>query len=754
MLLGTLALAIGASSMAPMWAPAGIADDADAHIAFRGTFSSDGQPTVLRLAGASQLLVWLDGNLIEDGPARFAKPFPEYQDLPIQPSPGRHVLAIHAHNDGVTTRILSEGKPFLNCGVFEGTKDIPIEWHCARIPGYRPRTRRISDILGWIDWVDTTHIWPGWQGATFEDAAWPRPVVIDPGIGPIQPAKTRPVQLLPVALRPIASGPLADEFGYEADDPSVRFFLRDLTPRDQPAQGEWRRYDLGRVRLGRPRFTIDVPRGAVVEFALCEQLRHGRVHPWITLSGSPTCNFDHFVACGGQQEFMPTTPKGGRFLEVHILSVRKPRFVSQEFLERTYYGEPQGSFKCDDPLLTRIWQVGVDTVRACSDDSLVDCPTRERGEWTGDVATVATDICSVAFDDLSLSRRGLVQAAQAARRDGLVAGVGPGDPGYLSTYAAQWVCACVHYWELTGDKSLLEELWPAAKANLASFRSHLNSDGVQDSLGWAFVDWGYVRNSGPTDIALDIHTLLALNAMERWQAAVAPDERTDLQAVHEQLEATVRGWLSTQLAKPGGWQNVGYQRAALALLAHLVEANQVKPCIAYIKNHLLRCFPNDPSAPRLSDPGAVNDRFMTPYFCHFALTALMEHGETDFVLNQYRKCWGWALSFGDSTWLEVFDTRWSHCHEWSGCPTWQLSRYVLGLRSRFDLGPDTFELDIHPGSLKHAEGILPTPSGHPVSVHWTKTPRGVEVRLNSYQPIHLHIGNRSLKFQGVFRVTV
>ena len=654
----------------PLWCPVGMADDADAHVAFRGKFETSGGLSEIRMLGASGDLVWLDGKLVADGPARFAKPFPEYQTLKLSLTAGAHVLAIHAHNEGATTRILAEMKPFVWFEVRQGEASLPIQWKCNRIGGYRPRAHRISDILGWIDWVDTSQTWAGWEQPGFDDRSWPEPVGTDPGIGPITAARTSPVRIVPMPLVHVARGRLAETYGYESDDPAVRFFLRDLDPKNLPAQGFWRRYDLGRVRLGRPCFTLDAPKGAVIEFAMCEALRSGRVHPWITLSGSTTCNFDHFVARGGEQVFMPTTPKGGRFLEVHVLTSGGVNFEKEEFLERTYYGEPQGSFECDDPLLNRVWRTGVETLRSCSEDALVDCPTRERGEWTGDVASVATDICGVAYSDLSLSRRALVQAAQAARSDGLVAGVGPGDPGYLSTYAAQWVTACVHYYELTGDKSLLDELYPAARKNVAAFEAKLTPNGLRDDLGWGFVDWGYVRNDGPSDMALNLHYAMALKSMIRWDSICSsPDSRGASDDTNlKEVTRLIQGWLAGQTSKPGGWGNVGYHCGALALLAGFVPADQRHACIEMIEKHLLTCFPNDPNGPRLSDPGQAGDRFMTPYFCHFAFDALLQNGETDFVLSQYRKCWGWALDQGVTTWLEVFDTRWSHCHDWSGCP--------------------------------------------------------------------------------------
>ena len=739
----------------PLWAPKGVADDPDSFVAFRGTFATPRQAgsipfdTAIQMVGASEYLVWVDGHLLHDGPARYAKGFPEYQTLRLHLRTGPHTIAMQVRNDGVTTRILSAIRPYVWCSVRGPNGQNAVQWKCARIPGYQPRVHRISDLLGWIDWCDSGQIWPNWQKRVFDDSKWQVPVEIDPGIGPITAAKTTPVRLNSLPIKPFSTGTMTVNYGYEQDEPATRFFLDDLDPEGVPPQGVWRRYDLGRVRLGRPQFTLDAPKGAVVEFAMSEQLRHGRVHPWITLSGSTTCNMDHFIARGGPQEFMPFTPKGGRFLEVHIKVEGAVKFLNESFLERTYYGEPQGSFECDDPLLNMIWQTGVNTVRSCSEDSFVDCPTRERGEWTGDVASVASDIAAVTWSDLSLSRRALVQAAQAARADGLVAGVGPGDPGYLSTYAAQWVTACVHYWELSGDKSLLEEMLPAARKNMRAFRNRSDQNGVSDELGWAFIDWGYVRNEGKSDMALNIHYLMALRSMVRWENAVGDaNEVATIQATTQGIESLASNWLKGRLAEPGGWNNIGYQVASLTLLADLVPKDQVIACTHKIKAHLLECFPNNPNGPRLSDPSVSNEHVMTPYFCHFAFAALLNQGQTDFVLNQYRKCWGWALGDNRTTWLEVFDTRWSHCHEWSGCPTWQLSRYVLGLKPRFDVASNVFDVAIQTGYLKHASGNFPLTEKDNVFVEWTKAAKGIKLKVTSILPIRLRFGSKEVMVKG------
>ncbi len=103
-----------------------------------------------------------------------------------------------------------------------------------------------------------------------------------------------------------------------------------------------------------------------------------------------------------------------------------------------------------------------------------------------------------------------------------MSGMCPGQDLFLSTYAAQWVTACLNYRELTGDPAVLTELFPAAERNIAAFEGQRPAGGVKDELGWAFVDWGYVRNTGPSDMGVNLHYLAALRDMRRWSEGSRP----------------------------------------------------------------------------------------------------------------------------------------------------------------------------------------------------------------------------------------
>ena len=442
----------------------------DTHCAFRGVFYLKQRGMIeLRICAASWYVLWLDGQYLCEGPARFVPDYPEYDVRQLTLDAGPHLLAVQVHHQGLATRMLPDIAPFLHCRIMDGNAELPIRWRCHPLAGYRPQVHRINPQFGWVEWCDTRSNPADWQRADFVDTAWDAPVKVEVALGPLRPASIGAVRQFDHALTSMATGVWAEDFGYETDDPSARFFFRDLVCDTLPATGTWRRYDLGRVRLGRPRLLLDLPAGTLLEIGYAEALRHNRVAPYITLSAGPSCNLDHLIARGGVQEFFPLHPKGGRFLEVHISAPPdEAHFLQEVYQERGYHGEPEGAFTCSDDLLNRIWATGIDTYRACAEDAIIDNPTRERGQWVGD-AIIGGETTSVAYADLRLMRRCLVQTAQCAREDGLVPGMTTGGLIFVSSYALQWVEACLRYVELTGDDTLLDELYAPALRNLQAF---------------------------------------------------------------------------------------------------------------------------------------------------------------------------------------------------------------------------------------------------------------------------------------------
>ncbi len=713
----------------------------DRHVAFRGNFSLNEETEIeVHISGASWYRVWLDGVQLTEGPDRYSPEFPTYQVRKLRIPAGDHIIAIQVHSEGVDTRMLQGIKPFLYCDLLADGIKKKLGWKCLELSGYAPQLRRVSAQFGWLEWCDTRLQPDGWINANFNDTDWGQPIPVSRKLGEFTPSLISEVQNLATSFEIAGSGPLASYYGYETDNPSARFFLRDLECKSVPPQGVWKRYDLGKIKLVSPQFILDLPQGAMVEFAFCEALQHNRVSPWINLSVSDSYNMVHFKARGGVQVFHPLTPKAGRFVEMHIIAPPDQIHVMEEqFLERAYHMKADGDFQSDDPLLNRIWQLGAETYMSCAEDALVDNPTRERGQWMGDVGIVGLQIGAATFSDLGIIKSGLKHFAQSAREDGMVAGLAPGNLGYLSTFAALWTNANLYYWKSTGDRSLMVELYPYAENNIAAFEKYRTSDGISEDAGWAFVDWGYVPNEGETDMGLNLIYYDALRAMITWSQAMGKESRVVYyRDLAHQMKTIIESYYAPYLqASEVNWVGIGYHRTVLGMRNGFIPGELTEEAINYIKQHMLNCFPNNENAPRLSDPAANNPQLITPYFAHYAYPLLIENGEMEFILDQYKTCWGWMLDQGITTCTEVFDTRWSHCHQWAGCPTWQLSRYGLGLHPAFDRAENSFDLNLVTGYLEEASGKVPLPDGQVIHMNWKKS--GGQIKYTIDTPVKIEV---------------
>jgi hypothetical protein len=705
----------------------------DIHAAFRASFETSAPcVVVIHTVGSAWYRAWLDGDWLLEGPLRYALDRPEYDVHQITLARGQHVLAFHVHHIGIDTRILKDTPPFLWCKVIVDGKEIPLKWRANRLAGFQPGLRRINPQLGWIENCRTRENPSGWQCLNFDDANWAVPADEISALPEPKQADLANIRRIEVPMRLTASGVLATTFGYPDDDPPVTFFLRELNPAVIPANGLWRRYDLGRVRLGSPEFIIEAPAGTILEIAQAELLTNGRVSPWITFSAGQSCNLDRYILAGGRQVINPLTPKGGRFIEVHVVNSMDAVFIEERFHERAYHLPTKAEFECGDSLLERIWMTGIETYRACSEDAVIDNPTRERGQWIGDVATVGMEIAAIAYHDLRLFKRALEQAALCPREDGLVAGMCPGGCVYLPTYAFQWITAVINYQAHTGDRELLVNLYPAARKNLEAIEVFFKDDGLHSVAGWNFVDWGY-KNEEPVDLACNLHYLWALRSMIEWSRLLRRNSK-QYESLASRVKAISLRMMETRLAK--GVDELGYHCTVLALETGIFPKQKRTVAINYLKSHLLACFPNNPKAPRNDDPYGFQRQLITPYFAHYAFPLLIEAGEMDFVLDQYRRCWGWMLEEGRTTWVEVFDTHWSHCHQWAGCPSWQLSRYLSGLHTGKDATLGAFDWKFHPGSLKRARIKLPHPvSGTWIIIEWVRQEQGIFYHLETSVPV-------------------
>ena len=476
----------------------------DLYVAFRGTFYAEAaQQTELRLSGCSWFRAYINGIFLTEGPYRNDETHPEYETIKCAINKGKNVIYAVVHSIGIPTRMTMNRQPFFTCAA-EGFK---IQWKCRHLDAYESKIRRINPQLGWIESCRTEKLSEHLREIGLDDTDWLLPDIQDDSsvCTQVGEASVKHIELNALC---IGAGTLSQRFGYEYDDIPVAFYMRSLINQNHSApDGIWRRYDLKKTCLFYFEAEVTAPAGTVMEIAYAETLTDGRVAPFITLSAGSSCNLDRYILKGGRQKIENITPKGGRYVEIHLIGDSDAiEFHSCRFIQRTYYNVIRGAFTCDDDLINKIWLTGAVTLQSCAEDAIIDNPTRERGEWTGDAVSAPLNIIAAAFGDFGLIKRALKHSAYCASPDGCIAGMSPGEAIYVSTYALQWVTGCYEYFTNTGDRKFLTEMYPYAKSNLDYFFSHFKkSTGLDREIYWTFIDWGYESGSGVTETAVNYY---------------------------------------------------------------------------------------------------------------------------------------------------------------------------------------------------------------------------------------------------------
>lgn len=259
--------------------------------------------------------------------------------------------------------------------------------------------------------------------------------------------------------------------------------------------------DFGVNLVGWVRLRARGPAGTTVTVRHAEVLEDGELATRPLRTAEAT---DRFVLSGrtdADDVFEPTlTFHGFRYCDVdgypgELTADALEAVVVHSDLDRT------GTFACSDPLLNRLHENVVRSLRGNVLDLPTDCPQRdERLGWTGDIAVFAPTAAYL-FDVSGFLGDWLADLdAEQAARDGLVPHVVPDNLKYdrmpdhfpRAESTAIWGDAAVWVpwvlWQAYGDLQALRRQYPAMVAHTRRVESLLSPSGLWDS-GFQFGDW-------------------------------------------------------------------------------------------------------------------------------------------------------------------------------------------------------------------------------------------------------------------------
>jgi hypothetical protein len=615
----------------------------------------------------------------------------------------------------------------------------------------------------------------GWELAGFDDGDWRRAVEITPvhtGAHGAAGVPSEPFGMLRPPVRvAFPGGDVHDAAaagrrrgpGAEVVDDPVRQVLADEAERgdgsaagDRPAADgaaadgavageggvELLAFDLGRIAAGTLRLEVaGAAPGTVIDVAAAEHVdTEGRL---VTLGQHAGLRY----VCSGDpdgERFESLETIGTRHLHV---SVRTPDGagapdVAVAIADRHRPRPPGAGFACSDPLLERIWEVGLRTVDLCALDAYVDCPTREQRAWTGD-SVVHQMVDLVTNPDWSMARWHPELAAMP-RSDGMLpmaaaSDFAADDRMFVPDWSLHWVRSLHHLYRYTGDRDLVARLLPVAENTLRWFESYLDPDAhlLRHVSGWVLLDWAsvYSTDCSSTLNALWARALEDLAEMATWlgnagTATWARTRRAEVAAAFEVFWDDRRG-VYVDHAVDGVPQLPAAQHGgAAALAAGIVPADRIDRVVANLtdRDRLLRhSWVMDPVTVDGDSSGFVHlvtgyppptwdaeQRMVEaePFFRYVVHDGLARAGRADLVADLCRD-WQVFLDAGETTWSECWQGG-TRCHGWSSTPTRDLMVHTLGVTPA---EPGYAAVRVAPalGDLEWARATVPTPHG-PVTV--------------------------------------
>jgi hypothetical protein len=740
--------------------------DHNRFVYLRREFSLPGQPDAARIRASAggRYILFVNGVRIGRGPAR-CHPQWQYVD-PYEISaalrPGRNVVAALVHTYGRDTSWYETPRGaqaiMFGCGGFylearmptpEGVviADSDGSWKFCRADAWESDTP--FGGIGFVERFDAGKEPLGWMLPGFDDSAWERAhvqLIAFPAAGSDAVPFPRLVERDIPALRSVETRPLRVKRGldsaWENDGKDPVCPLGENVPIV---------LDFGRVLLGRLRLEVDAGHDSILEFFSGECLgEDGLVFQPSALPGIFTPLVHSVRFRDGAQEFIQFEAAGFRYLQLRAHGCTRPLVIRSMLVEESSYpSDAPGEFACSDGNLTDIWKAGSYTASVCRQDGMIDCPSREQRQWTGD--TYIQSLLNYVTDgDTRLVRKMLLQSAQTQRPDGMIMMASASDleadaRTFIPDYSLCWIMAAERYVLHTGDTSPLSELFPSIAKAIAWFLPFVDANGLlSDVPGWVFIDWSDRLDKRGEVLALNAMFAGALDAAARIAGlAGAPEYGRGWKSLALSLRAAAadafwdgpRGLYADARNTDGLSPIFSQQGNAAAIAFGIAPAERWDRIFAAILDmdrlKLTRTWRWDKERP--FNPGE-DIVLAQPYFSHFLHQALAKAGRVSDIVGNIKRRWTPMLEEGNTFWESWQLTEMtSHCHAFSATPTWDLSTHVLGVSALAD-GYSSFKVRPHFEGLDWARGRVPTPEGM-ITVEWRRTGPAVEIEIGV--PAHL-----------------
>lgn len=377
-------------------------------------------------------------------------------------------------------------------------------------------------------------------------------------------------------------------------------------------------------------------------------------------------------------------------------------------LEYEYLPEKElGTFRCDNELLNKIWEIGVYTMQLTTREFFIDGIKRDRWVWSGDAAQSYLMNYYLFNDNETVKRTIWLLGGKAPITSHI---------NTIMDYTFYWFNSIADYYLYSGDRAFLEQIYPNMKTMMDYVLGRTDEDGMVQGLtgDWVFIDWA----DKPMDKTgqLSFEQILFCRSLESI-AQVAEVVGADKEEInkYKTLAANLREKLL-----PFFWNE---EKQAIVHKRGAEDVFKFSSMFAVIYNYL-----DEQKKQAVAKNVLFNDdvlKITTPYMRFYELEAMCMLGKHEQVMSEMLDYWGGMIEEGATSFWEKYvpgehgaekyamygrPFGKSLCHAWGASPIYLLGKYYLGVQPTSP-GYQTFEVRPNLGGLKEMEGTVPTPFG-------------------------------------------
>ncbi len=269
--------------------------------------------------------------------------------------------------------------------------------------------------------------------------------------------------------------------------PTKQLLIYDIEPKSIKCSEGRIIADFGREAVGYPKLSAKGKRGDEVTVLLGEEL-----NPDGSVRFDMRCNCryeEKWILSGGLDTLSQFDYKAFRYMELRFPNTAE--LTEVKMTVRHYPYEEKAVYPEDNESLDKILTLCKDTIKYGTQEIFLDCPTREKGEYLGDLA-ISARAHAILTGDLSMIKKALCDfCLTAGICEGFMAvGVSSlmqeiADYSLLLPAVVNWV------YSIEKDKEYLASLEPYMTGLYKHFLKFVNNSGLLDEVNdkWNLVDW-------------------------------------------------------------------------------------------------------------------------------------------------------------------------------------------------------------------------------------------------------------------------